>query len=193
MAYQPASEGAALCRQIGGSLPLPKNAEENEDFSDLYGGLIDATDLDGDGVWEDSYGNEVTYFAPYVYYGTDSQEPSAEYSYKYIESAASSRTELLWYKRPDLDGMVGYVRIVCVIPLEPPPAPSCEAPTTYDQMFELLDSVIDSVDSEVSEWTPGQYSKRGIRAQSWLRSTLASTQRLFYCFFVKNNIFQVAG
>ena len=56
-----AAEGASICREIGASLPLPKNDEEKEDFSKV-GGLIDATDLDLDGVWEDSYGNEVTYF-----------------------------------------------------------------------------------------------------------------------------------
>ena len=182
MSYKPASKGADICRQIGGSLPLPKNDEENEDFTDLHGGLIDATDLDGDGVWEDSYGNEVTYFAPYVYYGTDTQEPSAEYSYQYIESASSSWTELLWYKRPDLDGFVGYVRIVCVIPLEPPPTPSCDAPTTYAQLFQLVESVIDGAVAEVSAWTPGQYPKRGIRAQNWLRSILHSTQRFLWLF-----------
>ena len=188
MGHHPASEGAIICREEGASLPLPKNDQENADFSYFGGGLIDATDLDEDGVWEDSYGNEVTYMASHVYYDSDSHLVGL-YKYQYILPAFSSGNEFLWYIMPE----DGTDPIICQIPLELPPAPSCEPPTTYNQLFESLSSVIENVDAEVSEWTPGRYKKRGIRAESWLRGILVSTQRFVDCLLFENNVFQATG
>ena len=145
---------------------------------------MDATDLDEDGVWENSYGNEVTYFAPYKFYGTNTLRPGS-YKYQYI----FLWDEFLWYIMPE----VGSLPIICQIPLELSPTPSCEPPTTYNQLFESLSSVIENVDAEVSEWTPGRYKKRGIRAESWLRGILISTQRFVDCLLFENNVFQATG
>ena len=50
------SEGAAICKKECGSLPLPKNDKEGQDFlnvnSIVDSAMIDAFDLDKDGVWE---------------------------------------------------------------------------------------------------------------------------------------------
>ena len=75
-----------------------------------------------------------------------------------------------------------------------PLASSCEARSTYDQLFESLVSVIDTVDSEISGWSPEaklakKYQKRGIRAEKWLRSILESTERFVAYFSFINNIF----
>ena len=68
--HQHFSQGARLCREEGASLPLPKNEEENNAFK-AVGGLLDATDLDFDGVWKDSFGNVVNYFGPFTSWSKD--------------------------------------------------------------------------------------------------------------------------
>ena len=58
---------------MGAKLPLPENDEE---FAALRDGLrlvgntfvLDATDMDLDGIWVDSSGNVVNYLAPLWYY-----------------------------------------------------------------------------------------------------------------------------
>ena len=66
-------------------MPLPKNDEELESFRTGFAGLgsgliTDATDFDEDGVWEDSYGNVVTYFAPLHYYPSGRQYSTFNYA-----------------------------------------------------------------------------------------------------------------
>ena len=106
-------EAVATCREEGGTLPLPKNDEEKEDFRTL-GGLIDATDFDGDGVWHDSYGNVVTYFAPFK----QPENPDNYDSYPYLiavleYNSNSGEWEVVWSLAPG----IGRPNVFCQIPI----------------------------------------------------------------------------
>ena len=123
-------EAAAVCRSVGGQLPLPKNDEENEDFQSPFipGKLTDATDLDGDGVWHDSYGNEVTYFAP-LWYSSIEHLQGGPWTHNYMGGAKSifltprPAEDFVW----TVDHNVGQTGVTCQIPLAPP-APEPPAP-----------------------------------------------------------------
>ena len=134
MGSHPRPEAAAICREVGGHLPLPKNDEENEDFksSQIRGKLTDATDLDGDGVWEDSYGNEVTYFGQLWHYPIE-QLQGGPWTYRYMSLRPAGNlnlppekeTDFVWEMYPG----VSNVHITCQIPLAPPKPPVPEPPT----------------------------------------------------------------
>ena len=132
MGSHPRPEAAALCREVGGQLPLPKNDEENEDFKSPYirGKLTDATDLDGDGIWHDSYGNEVTYFgSPFWYYPIENLQGGV-WTHSYMGGAHSiylnpqpEDVDFVW----TVNANIGKTGVTCQIPLAPPtpepPAP----------------------------------------------------------------------
>ena len=132
MGSHPHPEGAAICRGVGGQLPLPKNDEENEDFQSPYirGKLTDATDLDGDGVWHDSYGNEVTYFAP-LWYKNIKELQGGVWQYGWMSGSRSiyltpePEDDFVWTVYPN----IGNTGVTCQIPLAPP-AP--EPPTPVE-------------------------------------------------------------
>ena len=104
-------EAVATCREEGGTLPLPKNDEEKEDFRTL-GGLIDATDFDGDGVWHDSYGNVVTYLAPLK----QPINPESFDSYPYLNAIMSPRLGQ-WYFVWGMIPVVAQPKVFCQIPI----------------------------------------------------------------------------
>ena len=110
-------EAAAICRAEGGQLPLPKNDQESEDFRSggYLGGMIDSFDLDGDGIWHDSYGNEVTYFAPF-HYSSFENLAGGPWQYKYM---SASRSENIWYVSHNSGNPV----VNCMIPLASAPEP----------------------------------------------------------------------
>ena len=183
-------EGAASCREVGASLPLPKTAEENEDLKNINSALaynaltmIDAFDVNGDGIWEDSYGNVVTFFGELDY---DEHEYAG---YQYI-TTGNSRNDYKWKVVPDVYENLSSTNIVCQIPLAPPKptTPPCVAPASFDELFESLNSVVDEFDNEVSNWNSEpkwavKYQKRGSRAQKWLRNTMKTTKRyILACF-----------
>ena len=105
-------KAVATCREEGGSLPLPKNDEENEDFKLVGGGLIDATDFDGDGVWHDSYGNVVTYLAPLK----QPINPESFDSYPYLNAIMSPRLGQ-WYFVWGMIPVVAHPKVFCQIPI----------------------------------------------------------------------------
>ena len=104
------------------------------------GKLIDATDLDGDGIWHDSYGNEVTYFAPFWHYPRGDPESlqnlqggpwtfnymSGEYS-KYL-NPQPEYADFVWTVYPNL----AKLGVSCQIPLAPPKPPAPEPPTPVE-------------------------------------------------------------
>ena len=141
MGYHTYAEGAALCRAEGGSLPLPRNDEELESFStfvgvDSTGLLIDATDMDEDGVWEDSYGNVVTYL-PNVYYFPVGHKYS-EYSYQYI-SVKEVRGDIVSHVAPAIYRETNLKSwIFCQIPLDPPVKPVYEPPAPVEGRKQYL-------------------------------------------------------
>ena len=186
--YQHRPEAAALCRENGGQLPLPRNDEENEYFTkQIGGGMIDSFDLDGDGIWHDSYGNEVTYFAPFWYYPIENLQGGV-WQYGYMSTARATsldpqpaNAEIVWTVYPNL----GKPIVRCMIPL----ASSCRETTSYADMFTLLAISIDFVNTEVLALTPGskeyqQYQNKGARADKWLKSIVDSTYRfvVFFCY-----------
>ena len=132
-------DGAAACRAVGGQLPLPRNDVENEDFQNpqIVGKLLDATDLDGDGIWHDSYGNEVTYFAPLWYYPHGGKESlqilsGGPWTYNYMSGDYSKNinpqpeyADFVWTVYPNL----AELGVTCQIPLAPPKPPAPEPPT----------------------------------------------------------------
>ena len=139
--------------------------------------MIDAFDVDGDGVWKDSYGNVVTFFGELEY---DEHEYAG---YQYI-TTGRIRNEYKWKAVPDVYETYSSTYIVCQIPLEPPKPtnPPCLAPASFDELFESLNSVIDEFDNEVINWNSEpkwavKYQKRGTRAQKWLRNTMETTKR----------------
>ena len=128
MGKHPFSEGADICRAEGGQLPLPKNDEENEYFLNVIGGgMIDSFDFDGDEIWHDSYGNVVTYFAPFWYYPFPAEGP---WQYRYM---SASESKGLWTVYPNL----GSPTINCMIPLAPVPEPPTpvEGKTSFSVVF----------------------------------------------------------
>ena len=127
MGFHPYDEAAAICRDEGASLLLPKNNEELESLRTGFAGLnpglvIDATDIDEDGVWEDSYGNVVTFSVPLYYYPSGQQ--SSYYSYRYM-AVKKKDDDLLVYVTPNRS--TGFV--FCQLPLDPP-TPTVHAPPT---------------------------------------------------------------
>ena len=140
LGMHPLPEAAARCREIGGQLPLPKNDEENEDFKKMHGKMLDATDLDGDGIWHDSYGNEVTYFPTlwYTYGPTIENILGGPYTYSYMVGANTINlnpqnsdtyapipdTDFVWTVRPNISP----VFVVCHIPIASPEPPVPEPP-----------------------------------------------------------------
>ena len=142
MGSYPRPEAAAICRGVGGQLPLPKNDEENEDFQSPYirGKLTDATDLDGDGIWHDSYGNEVTYFAPLWYYSIENLQ-GGPWTYSYMSGSRSmfltpepENADFVWTVYPNL----GQIGVTCQIPLAPPKSPVPEPPTPVEGKIKSL-------------------------------------------------------
>ena len=131
MGFHPYDEAAAICREQGASLPLPTNAEELESletgFAGLMSGLvIDATDIDEDGVWEDSYGNDVTFSVPLYYYPSGQQ--SSYYSYRYMAVKKKDDDLLVYVARNRPDGQPTGV-VFCQLPLDPP-TPTVHVPPT---------------------------------------------------------------
>ena len=75
-------DAAQNCADLGAKLPLPENEEEFAALRDglrLFGGtfILDATDMDLDGIWVDSSGNVVNYLAPLWYYPDPSRPKQA--------------------------------------------------------------------------------------------------------------------
>ena len=126
-------------------MPLPKNDGELESFrtgfSALRSGIvIDATDLDKDGVWEDSYGNVVTYFAPLHYQGNGPEDISYNYQYMTVKEEdrnlffnVASNTHRRWngllakWFYTELQG-----HVFCQLPLDPPTQEVYEPPTPVE-------------------------------------------------------------
>ena len=117
-------------------MPLPKTADELESlrtgFAMLdFGVVIDAFDFDEDGVWEDSYGNVVTYFAPLHYYPSGREYSNLNYQYMAIKQVEG---ELLSYVVPN-EGLSGSSLkgwVFCQLPLDPPTPPVYEPPTPVE-------------------------------------------------------------
>ena len=114
-------------------MPLPKNDEELESFRTGFAGLgsgliTDATDFDEDGVWEDSYGNVVTYFAPLHYYPSGRQYSTFNYQYMAVKEDEGS---LVSYVVPN-EGFSGSKPkgwVFCQLPLDQP-TPTVHVPPT---------------------------------------------------------------
>lgn len=135
MGFQSYVEGNVICREEGASLPLPKNAEELESFLSFdgldYGLLIDATDMDENGVWEDSNGNVVTYFPPAYYFPSGAQY-STIYSYQYM-SIREMNANFVSFVTPDR----GQARVYCQKPLNPTTPQVYEPPTPVQGNFKI--------------------------------------------------------
>ena len=62
------AEAVALCELDDAYLPLPQNTEEDTDLYiylmslDILSSWLDGTDETEEGIWLDSYGNNITYF-----------------------------------------------------------------------------------------------------------------------------------
>ena len=129
MGHHGYGEAAAVCREEGASLPLPKTPEELESFQKFngleWGLIVDATDLNEDGAWEDSYGNSVTYFPPFYYYPVGQQRST--YSYQYM-SIREKNGNVVSYVTPDN----GSARVFCQLPLDLPSPPIYEPPTPIE-------------------------------------------------------------
>ena len=144
MGWHQYAEGASVCREVGAALPLPKNDEELDSFKTGFGFamsgtglLIDATDLDEDDVWEDSYGNEVTYFPPLWYYLGGEQKYSSVWGIQENYQYMAVRPKTTVNDPPEIDGHflayvtpnVGRLQVYCQIPLDPP-TPTVNVPPT---------------------------------------------------------------
>ena len=117
-------------------MPLPKNADELESLRTGFAGLddglvIDAFDFDEDGVWKDSYGNVLTYFAPLHYYPTGREYSNLNYQYM---SVMEEEGDLVSYVVPN-EGFSGSNPkgwVFCQMPLDPPTQPVYEPPTPVE-------------------------------------------------------------
>ena len=103
-----------ICADLGAKLPLPKSEAEYEDLRAIYGNsgvAIDATDLNQDGIWEDSSGNVVEYLAeiwtsptlpgPYLETGqASSLDPRPESEFVYKAYYAQSKVFIHCLKKP---------------------------------------------------------------------------------------------
>ena len=106
-------------------MPLPKNEEENNAFK-AVGGLLDATDLDFDGVWKDSFGNVVNYFGPFTSWSKDEGY--------YMNGVADSGE---WSKSKN----VGKPRVYCQIHLTPRKPQVHTPPTPVEGKFSCYTGI----------------------------------------------------
>ena len=122
---------------------LPKSEAELESLRTGFQGLkrtkgwtgglpIDATDFDEDGMWKDSYGNVVTFFAPLHHYPDGQDYPDmVNYEYMGVRGEDEDLVSLLvpnkWVSGAETIGFV-----FCQLPLDPPTPPVYEPPTPVE-------------------------------------------------------------
>ena len=102
------------CADLGAKLPLPRSDAEYEAFRNKYGWwnmALDATDMDQDGIWEDSSGNVVEYLPeiwvfpgsgprPYLMTGYGSRlTPRPESDFVYQAQYGSAHGVVICFKR----------------------------------------------------------------------------------------------
>ena len=82
-------------------------------------------------MWEDSYGNVLTYFAPFFYH-PNSHVPSSTLNYQYM-ALKKKGEDLLFYVAPNKDSVYDVkVNVYCQLPLDPPTPPVYEPPTPVE-------------------------------------------------------------